>query len=80
MYQRTISTIGFSLFQSSAIAKIEIQTCHCKIPFSTIFIHLFFHFQIYPTDSLHQVKTSKEVFEWIINRAHTTELLLNENC
>ncbi|CAF1017941.1 unnamed protein product [Rotaria sordida] len=30
---------------------------------------------IYPNDSLHQVKTTKEVFEWIVQRAQTTELL-----
>ncbi|CAF1531179.1 unnamed protein product [Rotaria sp. Silwood1] len=34
---------------------------------------------IYPNDSLHQVKTTKEIFEWIVQRAQTTELLLNEN-
>ncbi len=81
MCQRTISTIGFSLFQSSTITKIEISICSCTI-ILLHYTHLFLlslFFQIYPNDSLDQVKTTQEVFEWIINRAHMTELLLNEN-
>ena len=31
MYQWTISSIGFSLFQSSSITKITLQTCFCRI-------------------------------------------------
>ncbi|CAF3188265.1 unnamed protein product [Rotaria socialis] len=34
---------------------------------------------VYPNDSLHQIKTKNEVFEWIVQRAQKTELLLNEN-
>ncbi|CAF1167012.1 unnamed protein product [Adineta steineri] len=34
---------------------------------------------IYPSDSLHQVKTKEEIFKWIVKRAQATELLLNEN-
>ncbi|UJR21890.1 hypothetical protein I4U23_024962 [Adineta vaga] len=34
---------------------------------------------IYPHDTLHEIKTRKEVFEWIVHRAQTTELLLKKN-
>ncbi|CAF4143814.1 unnamed protein product [Rotaria magnacalcarata] len=32
---------------------------------------------VYPNDSLHQIKTKNEVFEWIVQRAQKTELLGN---
>ena len=34
-------------------------------------------FQIYPNDTLHQIRTATEVFEWIRHRAESTETLLN---
>jgi len=47
--------------------------------FFIIDFHLFSTLQIYPNDSLHEIKTTKEVIKWIVQRAQTTELLLNEN-